>query len=177
LKNYSIRLLGTEPLSSQKIMIEGEGPLREIITGNFYDKLKSITQGYASFSFKPSGFREANLVKLDILIAGKKEEIFSKIVPREKAFSESKQILQKLKNFLPPQQFPVALQGAIGGKIIARETIKALRKDVTAPLYGGDVTRKRKLLEKQKKGKQKLKERFQGRLRIPSEVFLKIFKS
>jgi GTP-binding protein LepA len=174
LKNFRAHLKNTKFLTSQKSLLEAEAPLREIITGNFYDKLKSLTQGYASFSFQASCYKKADLVKLDILVAGKIQPPLAKIVPRDKAFSEAKKILQKLKETLPPQQFPVALQAAIGGKIIARETIKALRKDVTAPLYGGDVTRKRKLLEIQKKGKQKLKER--GKLTIPPQVFLEMLK-
>jgi GTP-binding protein LepA len=175
LKNFSAQLIETRSLNPQKSLLIAHAPLREIIVGNFYDKLKSATQGYASFSFQQAGFKQADLVKLDILVAGKIQEPFSKIVPREKAFSEGKKILQKLKETLPPQQFPVALQAAIGGKIIARETIKALRKDVTAPLYGGDVTRKRKLLEIQKKGKKKLKER--AKISIPPKVFLEMLKS
>jgi GTP-binding protein LepA len=114
------------------------------------------------------------LVKLDILVAGKREEAFSKIVSNERAFKEGKRIVTKLKEVMPPQLFAVALQAAISGKIVARETISARRKDVIAPLYGGDYTRKRKLLEKQKKGKKELKEK--GEVRISPQVFLQMFK-
>jgi len=175
LKNFHCHLKETKSLTSQKSLLEAEAPLREIITGNFYDKLKSVSQGYASFSFQPIEYRKADLVKLDILIAKEVQPALAKIVPRDKAFSEGKKILKKLKEILPPQQFSLELQAAIGGKIIARETIRALRKDVTAPLYGGDVTRKMKLLEKQKKGKKKLKEK--TKLSFPTEIFLELFKS
>jgi len=160
--------------SQQRIILVYETPLREIIVG-FYDKLKSATKGFASLNYEILGYRPNDLLKLDILVAGKKQEAFSKVVPREMVFQEGKQIVKKLKEVLPPQLFSVPLQAAVGGKIIARETIKARRRDVIAPLYGGDYTRKRKLLEKQKKGKKKLKER--GVVRIPQETFLKMFKS
>jgi len=175
LKKYKVVLNETKSLSSQKFLLLGEAPLKEIIGGNFYEELKGRTKGYASFSFQTSDFKKADLVKLNILVAGKEEEAFSRIVPGEKAFREGKDFLRKLKEILPPQQFTVPLQAVINGKIIARETIRALRKDVTAPLYGGDFTRRRKLLEIQKKGKKKLKER--AKIRIPSEIFLKMFKS
>ena len=174
LKDFNIFLKETESFSLSKSLLKGEVPLREIINGNFYNELKSKSQGYASFSFSQAGFKKANLVKLDILIAGKKEDLFSKIVPKEKAFSEGKSFLKKLKNILPPQQFSLALQAVVGGKIIARETIKARRKDVTAPLYGGDYTRKRKLLEIQKKGKKKLKAG--AKIKIPAETYLKVLR-
>lgn len=174
LKNFSASLKETKYLGQEKSILLAEVPLREIVSGNFYDRLKSSTQGYASFNFKPIGFRQSPLVKMNILIAGVPEESLSRIVPRDKTFSEGKKFLQKLKEVLPPQQFAVSLQAAVYGKIIARETIRALRKDVTAPLYGGDVTRKRKLLDAQKKGKKKLKEK--GRVHIPAETFLEILK-
>jgi len=121
------------------------------------------------------GYRPADLVKLEILIAGRREEAFSKIVSEKDAFSEGKRMVERLKEILPAQLFSVPLQAAISGKIAARETIKAKRRDVIAPLYGGDYSRKRKLLEKQKKGKKELKEK--GRIQIPSKVFLEMFKS
>ena len=160
--------------SQQRIILVYEAPLREIIVG-FYDKLKGATKGFASMNYEILGYRTNDLVKLDILIIGKKEEAFSKIVPRQKAFQEGKKIVKKLKEVFPPQLFSVPLQAAIGGKIIARETIKARRRDVTAPLYGGDYTRKLKLLQKQKKGKERLKEK--AKIKIPQEVFLRMFKS
>jgi GTP-binding protein LepA len=174
LENFNASIEKTESFSSHKSLLSAQTSLREIISGNFYDKLKSISQGYASFSFRQIGFRKSDLVKLNILINGELEEPFSKIISREKAFSEGKILVRKLKKVLPPQQFAVSLQAALGGKIIARETIKARRKDVTAPLYGGDVTRKKKLLEIQKKGKKKLKTK--GKINIPPNVFLEMLK-
>ncbi len=163
-----------EVLNSERIILVYEIPLREIIV-NLYDRIKSVSQGYASMNYKFLDFREAELVKMDVLIAGKKESAFSKIVPKEKAFAEGKALVKKLKETLPAQQFSVALQAVIGANIIARETIRARRKDVTGYLYGGDYSRKRKLLEKQKKGKKKLKEK--GSVRIPAKVFLEVFKT
>ena len=174
LRNFDSSVEDTKFITSQKSLIFIRTSLREIITGNFYDKLKSITQGYASFSFRQIGFNKADLVKLDILINGEKQEAFSKVVSSKNAFPEGKALVGKLKKVLPAQQFSVAIQAAIEGRIIARETIKARRKDVTGSLYGGDVTRKKKLLEKQKKGKEKLKGR--SKINIPSRVFLEMLK-
>ncbi len=156
-----------------RLLLIYEVPLREIIVG-FYDKLKGSTQGYASMNYEILGYRPGDLVKLEILIAGKKEEIFSKIVPKNRTFTEGKKIVKKLKEILPPQLFSVALQAAISGKIIARATIKAKRRDVIAPLYGGDYTRKKKLLDRQKRGKKRLKEL--GKVRIPPQVYLEVFR-
>jgi len=164
----------SRPFGKDRYLIVYEAPLREII-GVFYENLLNVTQGYASMTYKETGYRQANLVKLEIMIAGSEEEAFSRIIPENKANAEGRKIVAKLKDVLPPQMFAVALQARVGGKIIARETISARRKDVLAPLYGGDYTRKRKLLEKQKKGKKEMKER--GKLKIPSEVFLKVFGS
>jgi GTP-binding protein LepA len=175
LNNYEVAVEKIDSLSSEKVVLRGEAPLRKVITGKFYDDIKSKTQGYASFSFKQSGYKPADLVKLDILIGSKKEDAFSKIVAKKEAYQEGKSILLKLKKFLPPQQFVLKLQAAIGSRVIAAESIRALRKDVTAPLYGGDFTRKKKLLEIQKKGKKKLKERA-GKIKIPSRVFLEMIK-
>ena len=163
----------TDYLSKEVIILKYLMPLSEIIT-DFYDKLKSVSSGYASMSYLPSGYQTADLVRLDILVASELVEPFSKIVPREHAYHEGRRIVEKLKEVLPRQWFVVTLQAAIGGKIIARETISALRKDVTGYLYGGDVTRKKKLLEKQKRGKAKMKER--GRVDIPQGVFLEMLK-
>ena len=157
-----------------RLLLTYEVSLREIIFG-FYDKLKGVSQGFASMNYEFLEYRPADLIKLEILIAGKKEEAFSRIVPRDKAFEEGKRIAQKLKEILPPQLFSVAIQATVGGKIIARETIRAKGRDVIASLYGGDYTRKRKLLEQQKKGKKELKEK--GRVIIPQKVFLEIFRS
>ena len=163
----------TQYLGTQRVIITYEVPLREIIV-DFYDKLKGATAGYASMSYELIGWRAGDLVCLDILVASEKVEAFSRIVPRAKATSEGRAIVEKLKEVLPAQLFTVALQAAVGGKILARETIKAHRKDVTDYLYGGDVTRKRKLLEKQKKGKKRMMQ--SGKVNIPPEVFLKILK-
>ena len=158
--------------SSGKMVFKYEVPLREIIVG-FYDNLKSVTQGFASMNYNVLEYRKGNLVKLEILVAGKKEEAFSKIVRQESAFDEGKKLVQKLKEVLPGQLYTVALQASVSNKIIARETISAKRRDVIAPLYGGDYTRKRKLLEQQKRGKKELKEK--ADLRIPQKVFLEMF--
>jgi len=174
LQSFEAKQLEMSYLSSEKVMLLYEAPLRKIITG-FYDKLKSVTQGFASMNYEFSEYKKADLVKLDILIAGKKEEAFSKIVHKREAYEIGKKTVEKLKETLPAQLFSVPLQAAISGKIIARETIKARAKDVIAPLYGGDYTRKRKLLEKQKKGKKELKEK--GRIAIPANVFFEVFKA
>jgi len=164
----------TRYLSRQRLLLVYEAPLRKIISG-FFDQLKGATQGFASMNYEVLGYRKANLVKIDILIAGEKEEVFSRIVDEDEAYQEGRRLTLKLKEILPSQLFAVPIQAAIGGKIIARETKKALRKDVTAPLYGGDYTRKRKLLEQQKTGKKKLKE--QADVHIPPEIFLEMFRS
>lgn len=160
-------------LTKETIVIKYVVPLSEIIT-DFYDKLKSVSSGYASMSYEPAGYQASDLVKLDILIAGDIVEPFSKIVPRQHAHHEGKNIVEKLKKVIPRQLFAVSLQAAVGGKIIAREDITAMRKDVTGYLYGGDVTRKKKLLEKQKRGKARLKE--SGRVEIPHKIFLEMLK-
>lgn len=174
LKNVRGVYVDTKYLGEERIILEYEVPLREIIT-NLYDRIKGATQGYASMNYEVLDYRSAHLVKMEILVAGEVEEAFSKIVPEKQAFAEGKILTEKIKESLPPQQFTVAIQAVIGGKIIARETVKARRKDVTGALYGGDYSRKRKLLEKQKKGKKKLKAR--GKIRVPSKVFLDVFRS
>jgi len=174
LKNLRANYIRTDYLSSERAVLVYEIPLREVIV-NLYDKIKSVSQGYASMNYKFLDFRRTEMVKMDVLIAGQKESAFSKIVPKEKAFVEGKALVKKLKETLPTQQFSVALQAVVGADIIARETIRARRKDVTGYLYGGDYSRKRKLLEKQKKGKKKLKEK--GSIRIPAKVFLEVFKT
>ncbi|MDD5590124.1 MAG: translation elongation factor 4 [Candidatus Portnoybacteria bacterium] len=163
----------TEYLGEERVIVKYEAPLREIIV-DFYDRLKSITSGYASMSYDLVGWRKGELVKLDILAAGDEVAALSRIVPRHKVLGEGRSMVEKLKKILPHQLFAVALQAAIGGKIIARETIPAMRKDVTGYLYGGDYSRKKKLLEKQKKGKKKMKAI--GKLKIPQKAFLEILK-
>ena len=171
--DYRAQYLETSYLSPETVILKYRVPLAEIIV-DFYDKLKSISSGFASMNYKFTGFQESDLVKLDILISGEPVEAFSRIVPRESSYQEGKRVVEKLKEIMPPQLFTLALQAAIGGKVIARETIRARRKDVTGYLYGGDVTRKMKLLEKQKRGKERLKET--GRVEIPQEVYLEILK-
>jgi len=156
-----------------RVIVLYENPLSEIIIG-FYDQLKNLSEGYASMNYQFSGYRDADLVQLDILIAGEKVEPMTQIVARSKSESTSRNIVKKLKDLVPRQLYKVSLQAAIGAKIVAREDIPAMRKDVTAPLYGGDVTRKRKLLEKQKKGKKRLKHL--GKVDIPSDLFLELLK-
>ncbi len=163
----------TRYLSQSRVLIVYDAPLRKIITG-FHDNLKSATKGFASAGYKMQGFYEQDLVKLEIMVAHQVDEAFSVIVSRDEAYQEGKEVVSKLKEVIPQQQFPVALQAKVGGKIIARETVKASRKDVTGDLYGGDVTRKRKLLEKQKKGKKRLEK--EGKVNIPQEAYFKVFK-
>ena len=159
----------TEYIDSERIILTFESPLTDVII-SLHDRLKSASSGFASINYEFIGYRPYDLVKLDIIIAGDKIDAFSRIVPREKAYAEGKAIVAKLKEVIPRQNFQVSIQAAVGGKILARETVKAFRKDVTAKLYGGDVTRKKKLLEKQKKGKKKMAKA--GKVDIPSEAFL-----
>ncbi len=163
----------TRYLSVDKVLVVYDAPLRRIII-TFHDNLKSATKGYASAGYKLKGFYPENLLKMEILIAHQVDEAFSVIISRDEAFAEGRRVALKLKEAIPPQQFAVAIQARVGGNIIARETIKARRKDVTGDLYGGDVTRKRKLLEKQKKGKKRLEK--EGKVNIPQEAYFKVFK-
>ncbi len=163
----------TKYLSAERVLIEYETPLSEIII-DFYDRLKNISSGYASMNYEVNDYRPGNLVKMDILIAGDKVDAFSRIIHQEKTFSEGKTLVKRLKQVIPPQLFSVSLQAAVGSNIVARETIRAMRKDVTGYLYGGDYSRKKKLLEKQKKGKKKMKQ--VGKINLPSDVFLKVLK-
>jgi GTP-binding protein LepA len=166
--------LETKYLSSNRLLLKYEVPLRKIVI-DFNDKLKGVTQGFASMSYQSIGYRKGDLVKLEIFIAGEPEEAFSKIVHKEDVAEEGKRMTKRLKEVMPAQLFSVALQAVINNQIIARETIKARRKDVTAPLYGGDITRKRKLWDKQKKGKKELKEK--GKVQVPPKVFLEMFRT
>ena len=173
IKTLEAKQIKSDWLSKEKIRIVYEIPLREIITKNFYDKLKGLSQGFASMNYETLGWRDADLVKLDILILGEKQEMLSRIVPKNQVYQEGKKIVKNLKKILPAQLFSVPLQAAVNGKIIARETISARGKDVIAPLYGGDYTRKKKLLEKQKRGKKRLKQK--GKINIPPELFFRDF--
>ena len=157
-----------EYLSPERLEIQYRMPLGEVVT-DFFDQMKSRSQGYASLDYDPIGYEPGNLVKVDILIAGEPVDAFSSIIHKDKAYDYGKKMADKLKELIPRQQFDVPIQAAIGSKILSRQTIKAYRKDVTAKLYGGDVSRKRKLLEKQKKGKKRMKSL--GRVEVPSEAF------
>ena len=166
-------LIKQEYISGNRMELHFDMPLGEIVI-DFYDKLKSISKGYASFDWHHNGFRPSNLVKLDILLNGEQVDALSTLTHRDNAESFGRRMCEKLKELLPRQQFDIAIQAAIGAKIIARETVKQVRKDVLAKCYGGDVSRKRKLLEKQKKGKKRMKQI--GNVEVPQKAFLAVLK-
>ncbi len=164
----------TETIDDMRVMLTCTVPLAEILV-DFNDKLKSMTRGYGSMDYEYAGYQAAKLIKMDMLIAGEPVDAFSMIVHQDKAASRGRELAERLKNVIPRQLFTVAIQACIGGKIIARESISPMRKDVTAKCYGGDVTRKRKLLEKQKEGKKRMKAI--GKINIPQEAFIKVLKT
>ena len=170
-ENRRCTLIKTDYISQTRVMLEYKAPLAEIVY-DFYDQLKGISRGYATMDYKFTGFEESDLVKIDILVNKTAVDALTLIVHRSNSEARGRKIITKLRKAIPRHQFEIPLQVAIGGKIIARETIKSFRKDVTAKLYGGDVTRKMKLLKKQKEGKKRMKSI--GSVQIPQKAFMSI---
>ncbi len=164
----------TDTLDMNRVMLKCTLPLNEILV-DFNDRLKSITHGYGSMDYELGAYRAADLVKMDILINNDPVDAFASIVHRDKAENKGRDLCEKLAEIIPPQMFKVAIQAAIGGKIIARDNVKEMRKDVTSKCYGGDISRKRKLLDKQKEGKKKMKQF--GKVSIPPDAFIKVLQS